>query len=108
MKLRIWCVSSTEDSLKGLVHKWHLERTPIREDFDGERIYSKDTGNCFEYWIEINTLEELFALQKDLYKEYGFNNELVISKWEIGKCENGEYKKFDEGFGLKVYNEYME
>lgn len=111
MKLRIWCVSSVRDSLEPLVYKWKLQRTPIRKDFDGCRVYSADTGNHFEYWIEINTLEELFALQKDL-KELsigtGWDNELVLSEWYVGKWKGEEYEKEDEGIGIKVYNEYME
>ena len=113
MKLRIWCVSCCIDSLEPLIHKWKLERTPIRKDFDGDRTYSKDTGNCFEYWIEINTLEDLFALQKDLTelsKGTGWDNELILSEWNNGKWneEKQEYDYTDKGIGIKVYNDYME
>lgn len=108
MKLRIWGVNHWSDSLKPLIAKWHLKRTPMREGFDGERVYSKDTENPFEYWIELNTLEDLFELQKDLYEETEFNNELIISKWVIGKYEDNKYKEIEEGFGLKIYNDYME
>ena len=110
MKLRIWCVSCYIDSLEPLIHKWKLERTPIDNEFDKDSTYAKYTGNYFEYWIEINTLEELFALQKDLHKEKGFGNELILSEWEA-RCwdkEKQEYKLLDKGIGIKVYNDYME
>lgn len=111
MKLRIWCVSCYVDSLEPLIHKWKLQRTPIRKSLDGEETYSKDTGKHFEYWIEINTLEELFALQKDLTelsKGTGWDNELILSKWSIAEDKDGEYKVTERGWGIKVYNDYME
>ena len=109
MKLRIWCVSCIEDSLKPLVKKWHLKRTPIKKSLDGDRTYSKDTDKCFEYFIEINTLEDLFALQKDLNKlTTGWDNELILSEWTIGKWKGEKYEIKEKGWGLQVYNDYME
>ena len=113
MKLRIWCVSCYVNSLEPLIQKWNLQRTPIRKSLDGDETYSEDTGNHFEYWIEINTLEELFALQKDLTelsKGTGWENELILSVWEHKKLntEKLQYEYIDKGIGIKVYNDYME
>ena len=108
MKLRICCQSSYNNALEKLEKKWNLQRTPITDSIWDCKYLSKDTRQNFEYWIELTTLEQLFELQKDLYVEGGFNNELIINKWEIGDRTDGKYKKIEEGFGLKVYNDYME
>lgn len=101
MKLRIWSENPFKDSLKFLVDKWNLKRTTT----DIKKIFSKETENSYEYWIEINTLEDLFKLQEDLFKDKTVDNNLVISKWAIFKWEGCEHKKIEEGIGLEIHND---
>ena len=110
MKLRICCANSFVNCLEKLEEKWHLQRTPLTTHPCESKSLSRDTREYFEYWIELNTLEELFELQKDLYVEdKAFNNYIILYKWEIwDRRKYGEYKKLEEDFGLKIYNDYLE
>ena len=66
-------------------------------------VLVKVSDDTFEKDVEINTVEELF----ELMDEYG-GNDLILSKEIMTLVETNQGTVYEEVWGIRIYDDYIE